>query len=104
MFTVTFFYAFAQQNGTLELIARNLVYSVRRIPWLIPIVIWIVTAVLAGIGPGSVAMFLCLAPLIMQIINETKVHPAARLCLSAPVWQRKKNSRWERPWERWTVS
>lgn len=76
MFTVTFFYAFAQQNGTLELIARNLVYSVRRIPWLIPIVIWIVTAVLAGIGPGSVAMFLCLAPLIMQIINETKVHPA----------------------------
>ena len=39
MFTVTFFYAFAQQNGTLELIARNLVYSVRRIPWLIPIVI-----------------------------------------------------------------
>lgn len=76
MFTVTFFYAFAQQNGTLELIARKLVYRVRHIPWLIPIVVWIVTAVLAGIGPGSVAMFLCLAPLIMQIVKETEVHPA----------------------------
>ena len=76
MFTVTFFYAFAQQNGTLELIARNLVYSVRKIPWLIPIVVWLVTAVLAGIGPGSVAMFLCLAPLIMQITKETGCHLA----------------------------
>ena len=72
MFTVTFFYAFAQQNGTLELIARNLVYSVRRIPWLIPIVIWIVTAVLAGIGPGSVAMLLCHATIIIKKKKKKK--------------------------------
>jgi len=75
MFTVTFFYAFAINNGTLELFARKLVYMVRKSAFLLPIILWLVGFVLAGIGPGSVAMFLVLSPIIMQVAKESEMHP-----------------------------
>lgn len=74
MFTVTFFYAFAINNGTLELFARKLVYMTRKVPFLIPVILWLSSAILAGIGPGSVAMFLVLSPIIMKVAKESEMH------------------------------
>jgi di/tricarboxylate transporter len=76
MFTVTFFYAFAIRNGALELLARKLVYTVKNRTFLIPVILWLVGFVLAGIGPGSIAMFLVLSPLFMQVAKETEMNPA----------------------------
>jgi di/tricarboxylate transporter len=76
MFTVTFFYAFAIKNGTLELLARKLVHSMKNVSFLVPVILWLVGFVLAGIGPGSIAMFLVLSPMIMQVAKETEMNPA----------------------------
>lgn len=75
MFSVAFFYAFAINNGTMELLAKKLVHAARNTTFLIPIILFFVGAVLAGIGPSSISMFLILIPIIMQIAKETNMHP-----------------------------
>jgi di/tricarboxylate transporter len=62
-----FFYSFAINNGALGVLANTIVYAVRKIPWLIPIMIYVTSMILSGIGPGSVSMFMVLIPLFMQI-------------------------------------
>ncbi|MGN1001209.1 MAG: SLC13 family permease, partial [Oscillospiraceae bacterium] len=75
MFSIAFFYAFAINNGTMELLAKKLVYAARNTTFLIPLILFLVGAVLAGIGPGSISMFLILIPIIMQVAKETNMHP-----------------------------
>lgn len=75
MFSIAFFYSFAINNGTMELLARKLVYAARNTTFLIPVILFFVGAILAGIGPGSISMFLILIPIIMQVAKETKMHP-----------------------------
>lgn len=71
MFSITFFYAFAINNGTLELLSKKLVYATRKASFLIPIILFVVAAILAGIGPGTISMFLIITPIIMQVAKET---------------------------------
>ena len=75
MMTVMFFYSFAINNGTLEVMANNIIFLVRKIPWLIPVMIYVTGMILAGIGPGSVSMFMVVIPLFMQIGRKTNLKP-----------------------------
>lgn len=75
LLTVMFFYNFAINNGTLELVAKKIVYLTRKTPALIPVALWVMFAILSGIGPGAVAMFLALAPLLMTIADEIGMNP-----------------------------
>ena len=81
LLSVTFFFAFAVNNGTLELIARKALYLTRKRPFLVPIVMWIIGFVLAGIGPGSVAMMLILSPVVQRLADECDMDPALA-CIS----------------------
>ena len=85
---VSFFYGFAEQNGTLEKIARVIVYSVRERAWFIPIALFFLCAFLAGIGPGSLPLFFILPPIIMRVADEGNFDPticAIVLCHGAGV-------------------
>ena len=74
LFTITLFYAFAIQNGTLEGIARRMVYFARNSPKLIPIALWLVCFLLAAIGPGTATIMLIIPPILFKIGKETKMH------------------------------
>jgi di/tricarboxylate transporter len=61
-----FFYSFATLNGSLEKIALHAVYACRSIPWVIPIMLYLLGFILSGIGAGDGAIAL-LMPAAMSI-------------------------------------
>lgn len=73
--TITFFYGFAMSNGTLSLIARKTVFASRKYPYLIPITLYILTLIISGIGPGAIAVFALMSPLIMAVVMESNINP-----------------------------
>jgi di/tricarboxylate transporter len=75
LFNVTLFYAFAINNGTVEAIAQRVAHASRGKPWLIPIALWLLCFILAGVGPGSLIMFMVLPPILMRIAEETGMDP-----------------------------
>ena len=42
-FAVTFFYSFATEDGTLELISKKVIYAARKVPFLLPFVIYFIS-------------------------------------------------------------
>jgi len=73
--TITFFYGFAISNGTLSLVARKTVFASRKYPYLLPITLYILTLVISGIGPGAIAVFALMSPLIMAVVLESNISP-----------------------------
>jgi Na+/H+ antiporter NhaD/arsenite permease-like protein len=73
LFAVTFFYSFATLNGSLEKTALHAVYACRSIPWTIPIVLYILGVVMAGIGAGDGAIVL-LIPIAITIARITRMN------------------------------
>jgi di/tricarboxylate transporter len=63
---VTLLFALAEQNGTLEALARRFLGTLRD-PRFAPPLIFLFGAVLSGIGPGAVAATALMAPLAMAI-------------------------------------
>lgn len=86
MFSIMLFYAYALNNGTLELLARKLVYATRKARFLTPVILFVLCGVIAGIGPGTIATFLIITPIVMQVAKETGMKPAlAAIVLSTGV-------------------
>lgn len=63
---VTLLFALAEQNGALEALARRFLGALRD-PRFVPPLIFLLGAVLSGIGPGAVAATALMAPLAMAI-------------------------------------
>lgn len=74
IFAITFFYGFAISNGTLQLIAKKAVYASRKVPFLIPFVLYGLCVAMSGIGPGPYAVYAFLSPLVMAVANEINMH------------------------------
>lgn len=51
---VSFLFSVAQVNGTLELVAKKGIRLAGRQSWLVPIIIFLVSGILAAIGPGNI--------------------------------------------------
>lgn len=51
---VSFLFAVAQVNGTLEIIARKAISLAGKRTWLVPVLLFIVTGILSAIGPGNI--------------------------------------------------
>ena len=66
LFSVTFFYSYPALNGTLEKLSLKVVYASRKIPWLIPFVLFIISIIIAGIGAGDGATVM-LIPIAISI-------------------------------------
>jgi di/tricarboxylate transporter len=63
---VTLLFALAEQNGTLEALARRFLGGLRD-PRFVPPLTFLLGAILSGIGPGAVAATALMAPLAMAI-------------------------------------
>lgn len=72
--SITYFYGFVINNGTLNNLASKAVYGVRNYPWSIPIVLYIVVVIFVGIGPGHYAGFAFMSPLVLYIANKIKMN------------------------------
>lgn len=62
---VTFLFAIAQSNGTLDLLARQAARLVRGRVGLLPVVFFMLAFVLSTIGPGAIASVALVAPIAM---------------------------------------
>lgn len=63
---VTLLFALAEQNGTLEALARRFLAALRD-PRFVPPLIFLLGVILSGVGPGAVAATALMAPLAMAI-------------------------------------
>lgn len=71
---VLLLFSVAQVNGTIEKLTRAAVYSMRKVPKLIPILIFIVSALLGGVA-GSIPILALMAAITCSLAHELKVHP-----------------------------
>lgn len=69
---VTAFFGFAVESGTIQYISKVMLYWVRKVPWLIPVVYLLLNFVFSviGVSPPSVNMFLF--PIFMTICYATQ--------------------------------
>jgi Na+/H+ antiporter NhaD/arsenite permease-like protein len=70
---VTLLFTQAQMNGTLDRISHYAVRGCRGNVGLIPIMFFFLSAVLASIGPGSMAMAAIIAPMAMRVAGRAKI-------------------------------
>lgn len=73
IFTIIFFYGFAINNGTLELISKKVVIAFQKWPWAIPFICYFLCCFMSGIGPGPWAVFAFMSPLVFQIAKDIKM-------------------------------
>lgn len=69
--TVTLFYGFAMVNGTLEKVASHMLHASRRIPWALPLIIFIVSTVIAALGAGFYTVVAFMAPMALLLSRKT---------------------------------
>lgn len=75
LFSVTFFYNFTINNGTLEKLALNIIYKFGRYPAAFPFVIYGVATLISAMGAGFYTVAVMLCPLAFIIIGRTGMHP-----------------------------
>ncbi|MEJ3634754.1 SLC13 family permease [Vibrio vulnificus] len=73
LLSITYFYGYAITNGTLTIISERIVHAVKK-EWMIPIVLFVLVVIFAGIGPGHYAAFAFMSPLIMSIAEKIKMN------------------------------
>lgn len=71
IFSVCLFYSFAIVNGTLKKLASYLLYRCRRVPQLLPYAIFLITALLAGLGAGYYTVLAFMAPVTLLLCQRT---------------------------------
>jgi Na+/H+ antiporter NhaD/arsenite permease-like protein len=72
---VTFLFSISQTNGTLELFARKIIALSGKKTWAIPIAIYLLSAFLAAIGPGTIPVMALMIPLAMALAAELDITP-----------------------------
>lgn len=75
MLGVSYLFAIASDNGTLELIAKKLVYLTGNKTFLVPIIIFWIGALLAGIGPGTVPVMGIMSVFSMSLAAKMGLNP-----------------------------
>lgn len=74
-FAVTFFYSFATEDGTLELISKKVIYRARKAPFLLPFVIYLISMALAAMGAGLYAILALMVPVGISMAVTAGFHP-----------------------------
>jgi len=72
---VTYFFGIAETNGTIDIICKASMRFIRGKKGLIPVVLFMLAAVVGGAGAGSIAAVAMLAPLAMGLASRMKMHP-----------------------------
>lgn len=72
---VTYLFSMAQINGSLDLLAQKVIALAGRRVYLIPIIIYVFSIVLAALGPGSVPTMAIMMVFSMSLAAEMKISP-----------------------------
>ncbi len=72
---VMMLFSIAQENKTMELLARRVVALAGRRTYLIPIIVYVFSVVLAAVGPGTVPVMGIMAVFTCSLAAEMKVSP-----------------------------
>jgi di/tricarboxylate transporter len=72
---ISLFFNFANENGTLETLASNILYRFRTYPLMLPVVIFFVAALIAALGAGYYAVMVILTPVALIICKKINVNP-----------------------------
>ena len=72
---VTYLFSMAQINGSLDLLAQKVITLAGRRVYLIPIIIYVFSIVLAALGPGSVPTMAIMMVFSMSLAAEMKISP-----------------------------
>lgn len=75
LFGVTFLFGIARANQTLSILTAKLVSGIGGKNWLIPIVIFMVSALISVIGPGPVNGMAIIAPIAGELAHRQRIHP-----------------------------
>lgn len=67
IFAVTLFYNFSLVNGALEKLANQLIYKCRKVPALLPLVIFFVATIISGLGAGYYTVLAFMAPMTLLL-------------------------------------
>lgn len=78
----TFLFGFAGRNGTLKQLSEHLIYSCRNAGWLLGLLFFLVTALVAALGAGGAAPFF-MSALCFSLAAQSGIHP---LLVPAAVW------------------
>ena len=76
LFGVMYMFGIAQVNGTIELLAKKIIFFTGKRANLIPISLFFVGAFVAGIGPGTVPTILILSMFSIALAKELGMNPA----------------------------
>lgn len=74
---VTFLFGLASVNGTLELISKKIIALVGKKTFLIPIMMFALSAFLSAIGPGHIAMGILMTTFAVYLAIEMDINPFA---------------------------
>jgi di/tricarboxylate transporter len=72
---VMMLFSIAQENKTMELLARRVVALAGKRTYLIPIIVYIFSVVLAAVGPGTVPVMGIMAVFTCSLAAEMKISP-----------------------------
>ena len=74
IFAVTLFYNFPLANGALEKLCSHLIYKCRHFPALLPLAIFFVATITAGLGAGYYTVLATMAPMILLLSKRTNLN------------------------------
>ena len=80
---VTYLFSLAQLNGTLDLLAQKVIALAGKRIYLIPIIIYVFSTILAAIGPGTVPTMAIMMVFSMALAAEMKISPVLLATLTA---------------------
>lgn len=90
LFSITLFFSIGLANGTILLFTRKAIYPFRNKPAIIPIILFLIAALVAFTGPGAVPCFALLTPIYMSIAYEIGINrglvPLMVVGASAGAW------------------
>lgn len=79
---VMFMFGVAQTNGTIELLARKIIVTIGKKGFLIPRVLFFVSVLISGLGPGTVPTLAILSVFAVALAKELKVSPLMMASIS----------------------
>ena len=72
---VTYLFSLAQINGSLDLLAQKVISLAGKRVYLIPVIIYVFSIILAALGPGSVPTMAIMMVFSMSLAAEMKISP-----------------------------
>ncbi|MCF0155989.1 MAG: SLC13 family permease [Veillonella sp.] len=75
IFSISLFYNFAIDNGTLGNLAQHMLYRTRNAPHMLPIVVFLASTVIASLGAGFFAVMAFFAPITIMLCKKAGLNP-----------------------------